>query len=524
MQKRSLIFISLFLLLGLILVYSNHFYNSFHFDDSHTITNNIYIQNLKNIPLFFKNGTTFSSLPSNQSYRPVVTSMLAVDYWLAGGLNPFYFHLTQFIFFVLQGVLMFFLFRKLFSFAPSYRGRLALALFTSAWYLFHPACAETVNYIIARTDLISTFCVLLAFVMYIYSGFFRKYFLYLIPVGLGGLAKEPAVMFAPLLFIYIALFEKHISFSNFSKDNILKIISAFFACLPSFIFCLAVFIFQRKMQPETWMAGGASRYLYFITQPYVIFHYFRTFFLPLWLSADTDWTTFNSMKETKAIFGFLFITALLFFAIWTSAKEKTRPLSFGILWFFIALLPTSSVIPLSEVMNDHRVFFPYIGLAISAVWSIFLLVNSFKNIFSSPKIFSPVVLILSFVLVSIYAYGTYERNKVWRTEETLWKDVTEKSPRNARGLMNYGLALMARGDYRNAEKYFTDALKISPYYPYLHINMGILKNATGNSPEAEQYFKNAISYNTNLPESYYYYADFLHSQKRDMDAILMLHK
>src|SRR2546428_2187289 len=53
---------SFFLLLG---AYANHFHNSFHFDDSHVIENNLYIRNLRNIPLFFVDGRTFSSLPSN---------------------------------------------------------------------------------------------------------------------------------------------------------------------------------------------------------------------------------------------------------------------------------------------------------------------------------------------------------------------------------------------------------------------------------------------------------------------------
>lgn len=34
--------------------YANHFHNSFHFDDSHTILNNVYIRNFSNIPLFFR--------------------------------------------------------------------------------------------------------------------------------------------------------------------------------------------------------------------------------------------------------------------------------------------------------------------------------------------------------------------------------------------------------------------------------------------------------------------------------------
>ena len=41
--------------------------------------------------------------------------------------------------------------------------------------------------------------------------------------------------------------------------------------------------------------------------------------------------------------------------------------------------------------------------------------------------------------------------------QNLWYDGTIKSPNNGRGLMNYGLTLMARGDYDNAEDYFIQA-------------------------------------------------------------------
>src|ERR1041385_6208178 len=90
-------------LLALILVatYANHFHNSFHFDDAHTIVNNAAIQSLRNIPRFFTDATTFSSLPSNQSYRPLVSTLLAIDY-VIGGMKPFCFHLSIFaLFFVL---------------------------------------------------------------------------------------------------------------------------------------------------------------------------------------------------------------------------------------------------------------------------------------------------------------------------------------------------------------------------------------------------------------------------------------
>src|SRR5437899_10973035 len=88
------------LLAALVAAYANHFHNSFHFDDAHTIVNNTSIRELRNIPLFFTDATTFSSLPSNQSYRPLVSTLLAIDYRLGGGLNPLWFHISIFALFV----------------------------------------------------------------------------------------------------------------------------------------------------------------------------------------------------------------------------------------------------------------------------------------------------------------------------------------------------------------------------------------------------------------------------------------
>ena len=72
------------LLVALVATYANHFQNSFHFDDAHTIVNNAAIQKLSNVPLFFRDATTFSALPTNQSYRPLVSTLLAFAYWFGG--------------------------------------------------------------------------------------------------------------------------------------------------------------------------------------------------------------------------------------------------------------------------------------------------------------------------------------------------------------------------------------------------------------------------------------------------------
>ena len=94
------------LVAALIAAYSNHFHNSFHFDDAHTIENYAAIRELRNVPVFLRDATTFSALPSNQSYRPLVSTLLVIDYKLGGGLDPFWFHLSIFALFVALTLLL----------------------------------------------------------------------------------------------------------------------------------------------------------------------------------------------------------------------------------------------------------------------------------------------------------------------------------------------------------------------------------------------------------------------------------
>lgn len=524
-QRKSIIYLIL-LIAATTFTYSNHFNNSFHFDDSHTIQNNIFIQNIKNIPLFFKDGTTFSSLPSNQSYRPVVSTSLTLDYWAGKGYNLFYFHLSTFILFLLQGILMFFLTFKLFDLAFRNNWNFFIAAGGTAWYMLHPANAETVNYIIARSDLQSTFFVVLGFILYIFSPFSKRTYLYLLPVGIGALAKPTAVMFAPMLFFYVLLFEEKLSLNSvFQKENFKQFFRSIKTIIPAFIFCAVMYVWVDHFTPKTWQSGGSSAFSYLISQPFVIFHYFNTFFLPLGLSADTDWEGISSIWNVQFFIGIAFILAMIFIAFRFSKDLRLRPVTFGIAWFFLALIPSSSVIPFAEILNDHRIFFPYVGLMISVSWVLGLLLLKYKKQFTiNTARYNLIITSLVILLLGGFAYGAHERNKVWKTEETLWKDVAEKSPKNARGLMNYGLSLMSRGDYQNAEKYFTKAIGMWPYYYSLHINMGVLKNVQGDKVTAENYFKSATQYGGHYPDTWFFYGNFLNNQARYSEAIPMLEK
>src|SRR3984893_13839897 len=194
------------LLAALVAIYANHFHNSFHFDDAHTIENNAAIRELRNIPLFFRDATTFSSLPSNQSYRPLVSTLLAIDYSLGRGLQPFWFHLSIFALFVALVLLLAFSVHHLLESGVSSSRNLWIAVGAAAWYGLHPANADTVNYIIASSEVISTLGVVASFAVYFAFPQSRRYYLYVLPAAIAILAKPTAAIFPVLFAIFRWLF------------------------------------------------------------------------------------------------------------------------------------------------------------------------------------------------------------------------------------------------------------------------------------------------------------------------------
>jgi len=486
------------LVLVIVAAYANHFQNSFHFDDAHTIVNNAAIQSVKNIPRFFTNATTFSSLPSNQSYRPLVSTLFAIDYKL-GELNPLPFHLSIFVLFVALVLLLAFFVDRLID-------NVWIAFGAAALFGLHPANADTVNYIIASAEIISTLGIVASFVIYIAFPDLRRYFLFVLPAAIAILAKPPAAIFPILFAVYLVLFSEAPA-----KRRALEIV------VPS-VMCALVLWFVQHMTPTSWVAGARDAHNYLISQPYVALLYFKTFFWPNNLSADYDLDPFTTTADARFWIGLLFVVVLLTMSILCVRSNRTPVIGFGLLWFLIALLPTS-LFPLAEVMNDHRTFLPYIGLVIAIAGALTQLRE--MRFVQTPLAKSALLAVILLVLCAS-AFATFQRNKVWKSEETLWRDVTIKSPNNSRGLMNYGNTLMAKGDYTGALDYFHRALKLAPQYPVLFVNLAIAEGATNQSTLAEQHFKEAMRLAPSSPDSYSYYARYLlaHGRAEQADTLI----
>ncbi|PTR01627.1 tetratricopeptide repeat protein [Mucilaginibacter yixingensis] len=509
---NKLLLATLGILALLIAAYSNHFNNAFHFDDMHTVVNNVYIRQLKNIPHFFTDARMFSADPGHWGMRPMVTTTLAIDYWLGGGLNPFYFQLSTFLWHIALCVVLFFIFRRLLQKAGITKAEWP-ALIAAGWYALHTANAETLNYVISRSDVLSTFFIVLSLGIFIARPQWRRYGIFVLPAIAGVFSKETVLVLLILLFFYLLLFEKELSVADlFRPKNFKTILKVFINLLPAAVVIIAVQIYTLTRAPSI---NGVTNPLlpYMLTQSYVWLHYFITFFVPAHLSADTDWSVIANPLDVRILCGLAFVLLLIITIIKTSAQQKTRPIAFGLSWFCAALLPTS-LAPFAEVMNDHRMYFPFIGLALAVVSAARLLIIQFEN----QPVWRFIMPALVLMVFSLNAFGVYQRNKVWHTEESLWYDVTLKSPHNGRGLMNYGLTQMSTGRYAIAARYFEQARTYLPYYSTLYINLGVLNGATGNYVAADENFRKGIAYAPDSYESYCYYARYLAQNNRVGDA------
>ena len=141
-------------------VYGNSLSGSFHYDDFHSLVQNVHIRDLQRIPDFFLDPSLFSVDPDKAMYRPLLLVSFALNYAL-GGYEVVGYHLAN-ILIHLACVLL------LWSLAITH-GRSA-ALCAGLVFALHPVATEPVNYISSRSESLAVALLLLAFACYTRRG------------------------------------------------------------------------------------------------------------------------------------------------------------------------------------------------------------------------------------------------------------------------------------------------------------------------------------------------------------------
>jgi tetratricopeptide (TPR) repeat protein len=504
----------LLLILNVLTAYSNHFRNDFHFDDITAIPENPAIRDPATIVKAFVDAKLFSTAPGQRTYRPVTVASLALDYWIAGRLDTFFFHLSTFFWFSMQLVLMLLVFEWIMDRADPHPTNFWTALAATAAFGLHPVNAETVNYIVQRGDLYNALGCIASLWFFIRYPAQRKFAWYLLPAAAAMLAKPPALVFPLLLLAYVLLFEVR-GAAGFRKWT-----SIIAAVLPATLLAASAAYLVARMQPSTWSPGAVSALPYRITQPFVALHYFRSFFLPIGLNIDPAWH-YVAPFSLQALAGYLFVLASVAGAAAASRTRAGKPVAFGVIWFFVTLLPTS-LLPLSDITNDHRMFFAFVGLTLAVFWSLRLALFQWTARLTRHAILVRVAVgALAAILVAAGA-ATRARNRVWSTERTLWLDATEKNPRNPKAWINYGSALDYTGDYAAALGAWNRAADLDPANPQTQTNLVLVLLKLHRSQETEVHFQKLVAMNPPVPDPHIAYADWLGAVGRYADGARIL--
>lgn len=224
---------------------------------------------------------------------------------------------------------------------------------------------------------------------------------------------------------------------------------------------------------------------YLLTQARVILLYLRLLFWPAgqtvdWdvhLSTTIDGVTLASGLVLAALIGG---AAWLFFRARTAEREVAltyRLVAFGVGWFFITLSPTSSVVPLVDLMFEHRVYL--------ASWGIVLAVAALARLALgrvSALWMRPAAVAAGLLLVAALGMATHDRNAVWVTGESLWRDAVAKSPAKPRPHLNLGQALAEQGQTAEALRAYRRGLALddgTTHLRHLAVAYGNVSTALG---------------------------------------------
>jgi tetratricopeptide (TPR) repeat protein len=474
-KRRPVLFITIGLIIILgFAVYSNTLNNRFVWDDYSYVEGNTYIKNWSHIPKVFTEDIGACAGYKAYFYRPIqmITYMIDYSFW---GLNVKGYHLTNIFLHILVALVIYWLINILYD-------NLLLSFLTSVLFVAHPIHTETVAFISGRTDSLAALFMLLCLVFYIkylYLENAKIYILTFLSYILALLSKENSVILPILLLLYHYAFRKKIKINKFI--SILGI---------TFVYVLLRVTILKSLLPDT-----PSLTTLFLKIPgffAAITNYFRLILLPFDLHMGYGYTFFH-FTYPQTIFGILILFLLLAYAFIKRKSDKL--MFFSLLWFFVTLLPVSSIYPINDsYMYEHWLYFPSIGLFL-------ILAEKFCFIYKIKRyrVFA------TFFMVSIvvfYSSLTIRQNEYWREPISFYERTLKYAPDSWRLYNELGLEYMNIGKTKEAIASYKKALEINPNLVGVYYNLGILYHNIGNTEEAIRIYKKALEIDSGYVQAY----------------------
>ena len=165
----------------------------------------------------------------------------------------------------------------------------------------------------------------------------------------------------------------------------------------------------------------------------------------------------------------LALVALIVTGVWAMRRQRT--LGFALLWFFLWLAPTNSLLPRLDVVNDRQLYVALVGPAFG-----------FARLVAQCRPPAWRAALVAALALGLGA-ATFARNRVYADELVFWADVARKSPHNARAFANLGHALALVCRTADARQALTVALQLDPGADRAAVNLQLLAGEDDSMPD-----------------------------------------
>ena len=488
-----------------VLLYGNTLAHPFVFDDYVYLLNNPLVKDPHSFgfPAHFAEFVNFSrragldpDLSINFVLRPVSYFTFYLNYWM-DGMKPPGFRVVNILIHCVNAFLLFQIIFLILRTSPL-RGSLSffstgfIALTSAILFLVHPLQIESVTYVVQRFTSIGAFFYLLTLLTHLLSAGVQETRRARIYRGLSvsslilGMLSKETVFTAPFLIVIVDGMVMGTPWKVALKRAIPHLL-----CLP----IIPAIVFATSQATNTGDATpsamidivnfcGYSRAEYALTELSVVVTYLRLILIPMGLNLDWDYPLSTSLLQGKVLLAVALIATIVG-STWGCYRRKNRgvrqALMFcGVLWYFLGLIVSSSIVPLPDLMAEHRVYFASIGALTALACGLDLLRTRFLGQ-REIRYLMPGGVVAWILMLSLV---TIDRNRIWSSDIRLWEDCAYKSPRKARTWFNLAGAYYVNGRMEDAERCNRKAIALAPGYVSAYVNLATIEILLGRDEAA----------------------------------------
>ncbi|MBI2670145.1 MAG: glycosyltransferase family 39 protein [Candidatus Yanofskybacteria bacterium] len=458
-------------------------------------------------------------LPQNPTaglYRPLAVFSFALNFILFGE-SPVSFHLVNII---LNGIVIFLVFLLVLKIFGDHM----LAFIAALFFTFLPIHTESVAFIKSRDEILAALFAIWSWLLFVSAIENRNRLRWKKITGsallflLAVLSKE-LIIIVPVLFLAIFWIKQKPKFLVFLK------------AASGFLITGAFYLWLRFQVLGSYAFGGDKSY--FAINPLghvdfqtriwtafkIAFVYIGKTLLPINLSATYHYNHLTLVNyffnSWQAVAGFIILTGLIFLFFYK--KTRLTPLGIGALSFFIPYLVISKFIFKSgDILAERWMYFPSVGLSIMAAYFILLIYKRRRKL---------AIVIFGVVMVT-YAAIIIPRNKIWLSDENLFRSMIKTAPNSIQGHSNLANWYMRNDKTAEAKSEAEIGFAIDKEYPPLLNTIGGIAFKDGNYDLAETAFLKAIELAPHIPTGYinagrlYYLTGQYEKTKKMFDSAL----